>query len=647
MTRGQAARDVLDGAAAWPGGLVSAIAGHSLPVFYAFDGEARRVDALGTTKDEGLYSNLFRAIRDSEADLRDLPLASVVLLTDGCRNQGGGAVEAARLLKARGVPLHTVGLGHEPPPRDFEVVRADAPRRVRRNSEVEVLVTVRHTDYTEPFDVQISRGTSVLLTQRVTPDPDSDTRQVRFAFTPDHEGTATYRIEIPVAADERLTANNAREFVLEIQDDRLPVLYVEGSPRLEYRFLRRAMYRDPDFRVVGLLRLASKRFYVQGADSGEGYLTEGFPTTADQLYKFQALILGDIEASYFSAEQLRLIEAFVRERGGGLLMLGGVNSFGLGGYAGTLVEKALPVRIAATDAPYTDDLITARLADGALEHPVMRVAPDAGQSRAEWESAPRLIGLTPLAGVKPGATLLLRDDQQGRPILAVQNYGTGRSAAFMSGGSWYWRVSRPASDEFHERVWKQMVRWLVVGARDHLAVETDADTYARRDPVQIRAAVFGADLRPLNDARVTATVTDPLGNREPVPMDWTLSEEGVYRCRYVPEMEGDYTVAVQAEGLDVKPVTKGFLVAEPTVEYNNAGLKRDLLREMARTTGGAYFEYPRLDGLGERLRADADEAQRRGSTPEVLALWDMPALLIVLFVLLGAEWLLRRRKGLA
>ena len=65
------------------------------------------------------------------------------------------------------------------------------------------------------------------------------------------------------------------------------------------------------------------------------------------------------------------------------------------------------------------------------------------------------------------------------PILALQNYGGGRSAAFTSGGSWYWRVSRPASDEFHERVWKQLIRWLVVGAREQLSIETDADTYAQ------------------------------------------------------------------------------------------------------------------------------------------------------------------------
>jgi len=646
LTRLAAAGNLLGHGAGAPGGLLAATGKQSIPVLYTFDTELRRADAP-PTKAEGAYTNPFRAIHDLEAELRNVPLASVVLLSDGCRNQGGSAEEAARLLQARGVPLHTVGIGHEPPPRDYEVVQVVAPRRVRRNSEVEVQVTVRHTDFHEPFDLVIARNGSPLLTQRVQPDPDSDTRQVRFSFTPDHEGSATYTASIPAGQGESLTNNNSRDFTIEIQDDRLPVLYVEGSARTEYRFLRRSMYRDQDFRVVGLLRLSPQRFYVQGADTNESYLASGFPTNRTDLFRFQAVILGDIEASYFTPAQLQMLEAFVRERGGGLLMLGGVNSFGLGGYAGTPVEKLLPVRISAHDAPYTDELIKFVPAPGVMAHPVMRVAPDPEQSLAIWNTAPPLIGLTPLSGVKAGATLLLQDEKSGRPVLAVQNYGSGRVAAFTSGGSWYWRVSRPSSDEFHERVWKQLIRWLVVGAKDHLSVDTDADTYARHDPVQVRASVFGADLRPVNDARVTATITDPLGNHEDLPMDWILSEEGVYQCRYVPEIEGDYAVSVGVAGLDVKPVSKSFLVAEPTAEFTDAGLKRELLKSMARIANGTYHEYPDVAGLPERLRQEAETAQARGAVPQVLPLWDMPALFLVLLALVTAEWWLRRIKGLA
>ena len=646
VARIDAARTLLTGTNAGAPGLLAATGNQSTPVLYAFDTELRRAEPRAL-KAEGPFSNIFRALRDSEAELRHVPLASVVLLSDGCRNQGGSAEEAARLLQGRSVPLYTVGIGHEPPPRDYEVVQVMAPRRVRRNSEVELQVTVRHTDFHEPFNLELSRDGAVIATQRVTPDPDTDTRQVRMTFTPDHEGTATYRVAIPPAPGESITNNNAREVRIEMQDDRLPVLYVEGSPRIEYRFLRRAMYRDQDFRVVGLLRLSSQRFYVQGADTNEAYLASGFPTNRTDLFRFQAVILGDIEASYFTRSQLQMLEEFVRERGGGLLMLGGVNSFGLGGYTGTPVEKLLPLRVSASDAPYADGLYAFRPAPGALDHPVMRVAPDPEQSLAIWETAPPLIGLTPLQAVKSGATLLLQEQKSGLPILAVQNYGAGRAAAFTSGGSWYWRVSRPSSDEFHERVWKQLIRWLVVGAREQLTIETDADTYARHEPATIRATVFGSDLRPRNDARVIATVTDPLGNSEELPMDWILSEEGVYQCRYIPINEGDHTVSVRIEGADVRPASRSFLVAEPTIEFSDAGLKRERLKEMARITGGAYYEYPDVAGLADRLRKDAAAEQSRGAVPQTLPLWDMPALFLTLLALAAAEWWIRRHHGLA
>ena len=335
-TRLEAAREVLLGGG--QNGPWKRLGDQSHAVLYGFDREALRVADPQRLRPDGRFTNIFRAVRDVDEDLRGLSLAAVVMLTDGCRNDGGTAEDAAKLLAARGVPLHIVGIGNANPPRDYEVSRVFAPAKVRRNTEVDVYATVRSTGFDRPFDVTVSREKTVLLTQRVTPEPGTDVQRVRLTFTPDYEGVATYRVAIPPADEETLKENNVAEFTLEIQDDRLPVLYIEGSPRLEYRFLRRALFRDKDFRLVGILRLSSqppataaapagksaaaagKRpdeaqgklgFYVQGANLSENYLEKGFPTTREQLFAFQAVILGDIEAGYFSAEQLALLEEFV------------------------------------------------------------------------------------------------------------------------------------------------------------------------------------------------------------------------------------------------------------------------------------------------------------------------------------------------
>ena len=650
-TRLDAAKELLAGNPSE--GLLKRLGDASQVLVYGFDREAVRVADLSSLRAEGSATDIFRAVRDMEAELRGLPLAAVVMLTDGCRNEGGSPEEAAKLLKARRVPLHVVGLGNPSPPKDFEVVRVFAPKRVRRNTEVEVYATVRHTDFHDPFPLEISRAGTRLLTRTVDPaQGGDDLKRVRFAFTPDVEGTATYRVSIPPGKGEAITDNNSREFVLEIQDDRLPVLYIEGSPRLEYRFLRRALFRDRDFRLVGLLRLASDRFYVQGANEAERYLDAGFPDASDprareRLFAFEAVILGDIEAGYFSPGQLALLEEFVRVRGGGLLMLGGVNSFGLGRYAGTPVGKMLPLDVSPNHPPYTDERYDARATDEGLAHPVMRLVSDEEANQRLWEKAPPLIGLTPVRKVKPGAQVLLARADGGLPVLAVQNYGQGRVAAFTSGGSWFWQVSMPASDEFHEKFWKQLVRWLAVGAKERLTAGTDADVYPRGKAVILRATVLEKDLRPVNDAALIATVTDPLGNTEEIPMDWILSEEGVYQCRYVPAEEGNYGAAVRVQGWDLPPAETGFEVSEPFVEFSSAGLKENLLRGMARSTGGRYFSYEGAAELADVVAREARSVTETAVKPVDKEIWDTPVLFTLLLLVMGTEWFVRRRTGLA
>jgi hypothetical protein len=381
------------------------------------------------------------------------------------------------------------------------------------------------------------------------------------------------------------------------------------------------------------------------------------------------LILGDIEAGYFTPQQLAMIEEFVRVRGGGLLMLGGVNSFGLGKYAGTPVERMFPVTVSPTDPPYSDETFKAIPTPQALAHGnphlLMRLSDDESINRRLWESAQPLIGITPVRGLKLGATPLLMHENGTLPVLAVQNYGQGRVAAFTSGGSWYWRMNNPVSNEFHERFWKQMVRWLVVGVKERLSVETSAPVYVRGESVSIRATVLGKDVTPVNDATVVASVTDPLGNTQEAPMDWILSEEGVYQAPYVPAEEGDYKIAVRAQRRsapggdakgdasreddfrDTKPAETEFRVAEPLVEFNDAGLKRDLLRHMVEITGGRYYDYGKTRTLADDVLQAVRATRQAGSEDVQKPLWDMPILYGVILTLLAAEWYVRRRSGLA
>ena len=664
VSRIEAARSLMEGEK----GLVEQLQRHAGVLYYGFDAGARRMtnpDYLAN----GHESNFFRSLRDMTQDVRTLPMAGVVMLTDGSHNAGGAARDGAQLLAAEGIPLFAVGLGSLKPPRDYDVALIIAPNRVRRNTDVEVRAIVRHTDYPGPFTAQILLGNTVVKQRRVDPRADSDMEDVRINFSPEHKGSATYRLRVPAGTDEKVIENNEREFAIDIADDRLPVLYVEGSPRFEYRFLQHAVSSDKDFRVVGMLRLKSGRVYLQGADQTEKatkdgqteqqFLATGFPDTAEKLNRFQALILGDIEAKHFTEAQQALIRDFVTERGGGLLMLGGVNGFGLGGYAGTPVGDLLPVAITARDGEYTEQTFKPAFAESGLRHPVMRLVEDRIANLQLWREMPDLLGLTPVGEVKPGAAMLITRaaENAGRalPVLAVQRVGNGRVAAFMSGGSWYWQMSREAKDEFHEKFWKQMIRWLAVGAREQLSVALDKRVCNGIEPVLIEATVMDRNLEPANDAEPMATVTDPLNNVEKLPLEWTLAREGVYQAQYTPTTMGRYAVSVELAGArweNVKPVSTGFDVVESVKEFNNAGLKEDLLKEMAGLTGGRYVT-PTPEGVEEiaagiaRRLDDARSAAAAVAARKTKPLWDMPVLFIAMLVLMGSEWTVRRRGELS
>jgi hypothetical protein len=210
-------------------------------------------------------------------------------------------------------------------------------------------------------------------------------------------------------------------------------------------------------------------------------------------------------------------------------------------------------------------------------------------------------------------------------------------------------MSVSASDEFQEKFWKQFIRWLVVGAKEQLTLQTDRDVYARKDAVSITATVSGKDLKPLNNATVTATVTDPLGNKQDLVMDQVLSQEGGYQVNYIPEEEGSYLVTVRVEGLTAieKPPQVEFRVSEPLVEFNDAGLKEDVLRNMVRVAGGRYYNVSEVDQIPAELAKSVEAARGAGIEPERTIIWDTPWLFAVLVAIGAVEWSLRRKAGLA
>ena len=613
---------------------------------FRFADDIERLTGPHELKAQGPVTDVFTALKGVEEKLRGVPLAAVVLVSDGNHNTAGDLLSAARLMAAKRVPVYTMGLGSQTPPKDFEVVDVHAPKKVRRKSSVDIVATVRSYGYTEPYVALLRREDEIVARTTVQPRSTSDLQRVTFGVFLEREGTYIYRVEIPTVAGEKISRNNMRDVQVEVEEARLPVLYIEGSPRTEFRFLRGALFEDDDFRIVSILRLGKKRFLVQGSDDES--LKNGYPTKKEELFRYEAIIFGDIEASFFTKQQLQMTEQFVSERGGGFLMLGGVNSFNRGGYHGTPIAKLLPLVLENAEKPYDRRQFRIQVAQGGVTHPIMHQTSDPLANRNVWNTVSPLMGHNPVRGLKSGAIPLMESIVGREPVLAVQDYGIGRTAAFTTGGSWFWQMDRAAGDKLHQRFWKQLVRWLAMGSKPKLSMELKT-VYAQNEKVLLAASVLGKSLEPVNDAVVRARVEDPFGHAEDLPLEWILSEDGVYQGTYVPRERGEHKVVVTAQYADSKDkleVSTSFLVGESYIEFRSGWQNASFLKKLSLRTGGAHYGESDVSQLIARVERRIQESA--GAKPDFTRydLWDMPVLFVLLLATLSAEWFIKRRSGI-
>jgi hypothetical protein len=347
-----------------------------------------------------------------------------------------------------------------------------------------------------------------------------------------------------------------------------------------------------------------------------------------------------------------MISDFVGQRGGGFLMLGGKNSFAQGGYVNTPIEDILPLYIngPGANAGFQELEFKARLTSYGYFHPVMRLSASEEENRKKWEAAPKLAGFNPTSGPKPGAVILAQSgapDSRGNSsaILAFQRFGKGRSMALTATNTWRWRMGLAHPDTMHRLFWKQILRWLVNDAPDPVSVTTDKHSYSQDDSTLIRVEANDSSFLPINNAQAAATVKSPSGNLTSIPLTWDVEKDGSYAGSYEPQEEGVYEISAEAVqgSKSLGTAQTHFRSAESIEEFHNAGMNADALKRLSRETGGRYYPASEANNLPE----DISYTDKGIARTEEKELWDMPFLFLFLVGFVAAEWILRKRKGLA
>ena len=618
--------------------------------FFGFSSSSERVAGAANLKYGGTSTRGGQALDRARDELAGLPLAGLVMVSDGADTSDATIDETLASLKARSIPVFTVGVGQDRFAHDIQVTRVETPRTALKGTALVVDVVLSQTGYggqTVPLTVEDDGR--IVSTQEVTLPADGESSTVKVQFTAKEAGARVFKFMVPTQPGEQVTQNNARDALIQVNDRVEKILYYEGEPRPEMKFLLRGIDDDKNIQVATLLRTAENKYWRTRISSPDEMIG-GFPKTREELFAYRALILGSVEAASFSPEQLRMIADFVSKRGGGLLMLGGRRSFAEGGWGGTPVGEVLPVVLDNANPKYFSELFSAKPTRAGSSFPVLQIAGDEKASAVKWSDMPEISSVNPVQHVKPGATVLLTGSEghrQEQIVLAYQRYGRGKAIAMPIQDSWQWKmgVKVPVTDTTHAMFWRRLVRWLVDGVPEQVNINTTTDRVEPGETVKLAAEVLDSAYTEVNDSRVVAKVTSPSGKASELPVEWTVTKDGDYRTTFVPDEPGIYDIQVIAER-DQKTLGKADLhvrVSAGDAEYFDAAMRAPLLKRVAEETGGRFFTPTNAATLPEAISYSG-----RGVTVvEERELWDMPALFLALIGFMAAEWGYRRMRGLA
>ena len=626
---------------------------------YRVDDVPARIENLKELHPTAPSTRLGDSLQQLSEETSDLPIGAVILLSDGADNSGGISEAAISALRARHIPVHTVGFGREHAERDVELDDAVVAPRALADSRLAAKITFHQRGYSggkvslTVRDISLAQP-KILASRAITLGPDGNRQTEMVMFNVGGAGAKTLQIAADPLPGEQNTSNNSLTRVVNVANDARRILYVEGEPRWEYKFIRQAEEDDRMVQIASIVRTTENKFYRQGI-SNPKELADGFPSRAEDLFAYHGLIVGSVNAGYFTPPQQELIREFVDRRGGGALFLGGQFALADGNWNASTLTDLLPTVLPASAATFHREQdprsgtthATAELAPAGADNIITRLIDDPAANAAKWKKLPYLMDYQDPGTPKPGASVLANTiTPEGRrlPLLITENYGHGRTASMATGGTWRWQMSLPLGDTAHDLFWQQLLRWLVSDTPGHVAASVPAQMLLDNGAIVIGAQVLDRQYNPAADAKVEAHILGPGGVSALVEMTPVPDSPGQFQAAWNAPKPGAYLTEVTALrgseelGRDVLTFQRMDGVAENFHSEQN----RELLERLASQTGGRYWKPQDLDKL-----AGAIPFSEAGVTVrETKDLWNLPLVFLLLLTLRFSEWWLRRRWGI-
>jgi len=665
---------------------------------YGYGDSARRmrqIDELSFTRPE---SDLAGSIEDALRDFQGINVSALVVFSDGVDQPASN-----RLPETDGVPVITVGTGGSTNWRDLEMRDVAWTRSFGDERPVTVTLTFAGVGLAGRTVVaEVVDGLRVAAKRTLQLETDDEVHEIKLEVVPEREGWISYTARIRLQelfavsdsgegvspADEDITRNNQLRFLVDNRPLSHELLYFSGRPNWENKFVQSALERDEEIALTSVLRIsaAEKKFVYRGKKSSlvnplfEGFYDDvedqprydeavflrfggapedagkGFPEDKADLFAYDLLVLGDIEARFFSRDQLALIKDFIQQRGGTLLCLGGPHAFSEGKYDDTVLAGLLPVvlskqRRSLRDIEALSQEFAARPTIEGLLDGTWALDPNPDKNKALWESLPPLTGLNTFPMLRPGATVLAgaesdASELDGVPLFALQRYGMGKTAIMATGSTWQWHMGTEPGDGRHGRFWRQLVRALTMDTPDPVELRGKQDSYVMGKRVPLSFLVRDELFEARTGARVTLTLTDPTGKIHTPGVEESLQETGTYTAELNPNMAGRWRLELEARdpnGEVIGSLEEALLVEEDRRELQSARYDPARLERIAEATGGRFFELDEVAQIPDRIPF----VQHQDAEVVTVPFWHFPGFLLALSVIMTVDWYLRRKRGFA
>jgi uncharacterized membrane protein len=533
-----------------------------------------------------------------------IPLAGVVLFSDGAENGGSLSEERLTEIASYGVPIHTVGVGPEQVTGDLELERLDVATSAPVGSTVTAQVGIRHEGATAAR-LRVYDREALVAARDIQLARDSTATNLTIDLPAGEPGTHELRFVLDQLEGERNVINNSRTRVVDVPATRRSVLYVEGEPRWEYKFVRRAAERDRALRVASVVRTTPNKYYRQGVDSA-AELVEGFPISAAELFAYDAVVIGSYEAATLRPEQHRLLKEFVDQRGGSVLMLAGRHGLAAGGWQNTVLAQTLPAQLAAREVTaLVQRPIRAQPTLYGMQSPILRFDPDQKRNTDRWKNMPELADYQTLGRLKPGAIVLMEGaaDRSRTPLLVWQHYGRGATFVLATASTLRWQMHLPPEDESHEVFWRQLLHAISAKAPPRASIQPERLAYDDERNVRLVAELRNERFEPINDASVELRIAPQAEAAFVQSMQPSGQGDGRYVAGIDAATAGLYRIEMtaQAGGREVGNAITHVLRNDGVAEHFATHQHRPVLERLAAMTGGRYWPLDDLDGLAAAI----------------------------------------------